>query len=161
MVFQNVRMSCYASSDISITILMMIRMNCVKKVFCSKCKSAKIALSAPINSRLKVVVRSPTPFEVEMAVGLPEVPSYPKHFPQTNHFLPCCPLNDRRRAARSFSGIDRPFSLFSCLFLTRLLILLLLLMSGKVHPFPVQCALETRPGRIGWCNAAPAPNESI
>ena len=50
-------------------------------------------------------------------------------------FLLCCPLNDRRRAAHSFSKIGRqcpPFCLFSARL--RLLILLLLFMSGNVHP---------------------------
>ena len=55
-------------------------------------------------------------------------------------FTICCLLNDRRRAAHSFFKIDRLFSLFlfSCpsLALFRLLILLLLLMSGNVHPNP-------------------------
>ena len=50
----------------------------------------------------------------------------------------CCPLNDRRRAAHSIFKIGRLFSLilFSCpsFALLRLLILLLLLMSGNVHP---------------------------
>ena len=56
------------------------------------------------------------------------------------HFSLCCPLNDRRRAAHSIYKIGRLFSLFlfSCptLALLRLLILLLLLMSGDVHPNP-------------------------
>ena len=55
-------------------------------------------------------------------------------------FSLCCPLNDRSRAAHSFFKIGRLFSLFlfSCpsLALVRLLILLLLLMSGNVHPNP-------------------------
>ena len=53
-------------------------------------------------------------------------------------FLLCCPLNDRRRAAHSFFKSGRLFSLFSCLSLAhpRLLILLLRLMSGNVHPNP-------------------------
>ena len=55
-------------------------------------------------------------------------------------FLLCCPLNDRRRAAHSIYKIGPLFSLFhfSCptLALFRLLILLLLLMSGNVHPNP-------------------------
>ena len=55
-------------------------------------------------------------------------------------FSLCCPLNDRRRAAHSFLKNGRLFSLFlfSCptLALLRLLILLLLLMSGNVHPNP-------------------------
>ena len=50
-------------------------------------------------------------------------------------FSPCSPLNDRRRIARSLFKIGL-FSLFSCLSLARLLILLLLLMSGNVHPNP-------------------------
>ena len=75
---------------------------------------------------------------VEMAVGLPEGPSYPGHSPFI--FSLCCPLNDRRWAAHSIYKIGRLFSLFplSCptLALLRLLILLLLLMSGNVHPNP-------------------------
>ena len=75
---------------------------------------------------------------VEMAVGLPEGPSYPGHF--SFIFSLCCPLNDRRGAAHSIFKIGRLFSLFllSCLTLAllRLLILLLLLMSGNVHPNP-------------------------
>ena len=55
-------------------------------------------------------------------------------------FLLCCPLNDRRRAAHSFFKIGCLFSLFlfSCPSLTLHcpLILLLLLMSGNVHPNP-------------------------
>ena len=53
-------------------------------------------------------------------------------------FSPCCPLNDRRRAAHSFFKIGGKSSPFSCLSLDclRLLILLLLLMSSNVHPNP-------------------------
>ena len=47
---------------------------------------------------------------VEMAVGLPEGPSYPGRSP--SFFLLCCPLNDRRRAAHSIYKIGRLFSLF-------------------------------------------------
>ena len=70
-----------------------------------------------------------------MAVGLPEGPSYPGHSPFI--FSLCCPLNDRRRAAHSIYKIGRLFSLFllSCPTLA-LLRLLLLLMSGNVHPNP-------------------------
>ena len=75
---------------------------------------------------------------IEMAVGLPEGPSYHGHSPFI--FSLCCPLNDRRRAAHSIFKIGRLFSLFllSCLTLAllRLLVLLLLLMSGNVHPNP-------------------------
>ena len=75
---------------------------------------------------------------VEMAVGFPEGPSYPGHSPII--FSLCCTLNDRRRAAHSIFKIGRLFSLslISCLTLAllRLLIFLLLLMSGNVHPNP-------------------------
>ena len=73
-----------------------------------------------------------------MAVGLPEGLSYPGNSPLI--FSLCCPLNDCRRAAHSIFKIGRLFSLFplSCptFALLRLLILLLLLMSGNVHPNP-------------------------
>ena len=95
--------------------------------------------SAPINSRLNVVVRSPIPF------GLGRNGCWPFQGSQSPRALPfifslCCPLNNRRRAAHSFFKIGRLFSLFlfSCPSLARLrfLILLLLLMSGNVHPNP-------------------------
>ena len=68
-----------------------------------------------------------------MSVGLSEGPSYPGHSPHTNHFFACFSLNDRRRVARTLFKIGLS-SLFSCLSLARLFILLLLLMSGNVHP---------------------------
>ena len=95
--------------------------------------------TAPINSRLNLVVRSPTLF------GLGRNGCWPSRGPQLPRALPfifslCCPLNDRSRAAHSFFKIGCLFSLFlfSCPFLAllRLLILLLLLMSGNVHPNP-------------------------
>ena len=96
--------------------------------------------SAPINSRLNVVVWSPTPF------GLGRNGCWPSRGSQLPQALPyifslCCPLKDRRRAAHSIYKIGRLFSLFplSCptLALLRLLtLLLLLLMSGNVHPNP-------------------------
>ena len=52
-------------------------------------------------------------------------------------FRRATPLKNRRRAARSLFEIGRLFSLFSCLSLARLLIFLLLLMSGgNVYPNP-------------------------
>ena len=81
---------------------------------------------------------------VEMAVGLsevPEVPSYLGYSPYTNLFSRCCPLDDRRGLAHSFFKIVRLSSLFSCLSLARLLILLRLLMSGNVHPNPCPCSV--------------------
>ena len=97
--------------------------------------------TAPINSRLNVVVWSPTPF------GLGRNGCWPCRGSQVPRALPfifllCWSLNDRRRAAHSFFKIGRLFSLFlfSCpsLALLHLLILILLLMSGNPGPiFPV------------------------
>ena len=95
--------------------------------------------TAPINSRLNVVVRSPAPFGLDRngcrssrGSQLPRALSY--------IFSLCCPLNDCRRVAHSFFKIGYLFSLFplSCpsLAFLRLLILLLLLMSSNVHPNP-------------------------
>ena len=87
---------------------------------------------------------------VKTAVGFPEGPSYPGHSPHTKYFVPCSSLNDRRRVARSLLKIGL-FSFFPCLSLARLLILLLVLMSGNVHPnlcpvFPCSvCA-----GNVTW-----------
>ena len=84
-----------------------------------------------------MVVRSPTPF------GLGGNGCWPLRGFQLLRalsfiFLLCCPLNDCRRAAHCFFKIGRLFSLFlfSCpsLALLRLLILLLLVMSGNVYP---------------------------
>ena len=54
-------------------------------------------------------------------------------------FSPCCPLNDRRRVARSFFKICDLSSFFSYFSLPRLLILLFHLMNGNVlfNPGPV------------------------
>ena len=88
-----------------------------------------------------------------MAVGLPEGPSHPGHSP--SFFRYAAPLNDRRRAAHSIFKIGRLFShfFFSCpsLAFLRLLILLLLLMSGNVHPNPgpiFPCSVCT--GNVTW-----------
>ena len=90
--------------------------------------------SAPINSRLNVVVRSPTPF------GLGRNgcwPSRGSQLPQALSYIfsLSCPLNDRRRAANSIYKIGRLFSLFplSC---STLAFLRLLLMSDNIHPNP-------------------------
>ena len=96
-------------------------------------------ISAPINSHFNVVVWSPTPF----GLGRNGCWSFQGfQLPRTLPFIvsPCCSLNDCRRAAHSFFKIGRLSSLFlfSCpsLALLHLLILLLLLMSGNVHPNP-------------------------
>ena len=85
------------------------------------------------------MVRSPTLF------GLGQNGCWPSRGFQLPWALPfifslCCPLNDRRRAAHSIYKIGRLFSLFlfsrTTLALLCFLILLLLLMSGNVHPNP-------------------------
>ena len=115
---------------------------------------SSISRPAPINSRLNVVVRFPTPF------GLGRNgcwPSRGSHLPRAPPFIfsLCCPLNDRRRAADSFFKIGHLFSLFlfSCpsLSLLHLFILLLLLMSSNVHPNPgpiFPCSVCT--GNVTW-----------
>ena len=65
-------------------------------------------------------------------------------------FSRCSPLNNRRRVASSLFKIGLS-SLFSCLSLARLLILLLLMMSGNVHsnPCPVfPCSVCAR--NVTW-----------
>ena len=86
-----------------------------------------------------------------MAVGFPEGPSYPGDSLTQSIFSPFCPLNDQRKAARSFFKIDRLSSLFSNLSLARLLILLLLLMSGNVHsnPGPI-FSFSVCAGNVAW-----------
>ena len=81
-----------------------------------------------------MVVKSQTRLDwVKMTVGLHEGPSYPGHSPYTNHFFAVQPPNDRKRVARSLFKIGLS-SVYSCLSLTRLLILLLVLMSGNAYP---------------------------
>ena len=105
---------------------------------CNRNPDARSTGPAPINSRLNMVVRSPTPF------GLGQNGCWSSRGSQLPRALPyifslCCPLNDRRRAAHSIYKIGRLFSLFPFSFPTiaflRLLIFLLL-MSGNVHPNP-------------------------
>ena len=66
----------------------------------------KAISTAPINSRLNVVVRFPTPFRLYRNGCWPFRGSQlPWVLPTI--FSPCCPLNDRRRAAHNFSKIGR------------------------------------------------------
>ena len=113
-----------------------------------------INYTAPINSRLNVVVWSPTPFELGRNGCWPSRGSQlPQALPYI--FSLCCSLNDRRRAAYSILKIGRLFSLFplSCptLALLRLLFLLLLLISANVYPNPgpiFPCSM--RAGNVTW-----------
>ena len=109
-------------------------------------------LTAPINSRLIVVVRSPAPF------GLGRNgcwPSRGSQLPQALLFIfsLCCPLYDRRRAAHSFFKIDRLLSLFlfSCPSLALLCLLILLL--GPIFPCSVYTGNVTWQGKSVQCCA--------
>ena len=66
-----------------------------------------------------------------MAVGLPDGPSDPGHFPHTNYFFTEQPF-ERPQKGSTQPLKNRP--VFSCLSLARLLILLM--MSGNVNPNP-------------------------
>ena len=84
-----------------------------------------------------MVVRSPAPYELgRKGCWLSRGSQLPRALPFI--FSLCCLLNDRNRAAHIFSKIGRLFFIFSCLSLARLCLLnlLLLLMSGNVHPNP-------------------------
>ena len=72
--------------------------------------STRIGLTAPINSRLNLVVWYPTPFELDRNDCWP---SRGSHVLRALPFIfsLCCFLNNRSRAAHSFK-IDRLFSLF-------------------------------------------------
>ena len=113
--------------------------SCSSKITTTKHKGLGRNNKAPINSRLNVVVRYPTP------IGLGRNGCWTSRKFQLPRALPfifsqCCPLNDRRRATHSFFKISRQLSLFlifcPSLVLLRLFIFLLLLMSGNVHPNP-------------------------
>ena len=84
------------------------------------------------------VVPDPVWVGSKWLLAFPMVPVTPGTPLAQTIFSPCCSLNYRRRAARSFFKIGRLSSLFSCLSLAlpRLLILILLLMSGNVYPNP-------------------------
>ena len=95
-------------------------------------------------------VHNPVWLGLKWLLVFPRVPVTPgTPFTQTI-FSPCSHLNDRRRVVSSFLKIGLS-SLFSCLSLARLFILLLLLMSGNVQPnfcpvFPCSvCA-----GNVTW-----------
>ena len=109
--------------------------------------------TAPTNSHLNVVVWSLTSFGLgRNGCWPPQGSQLPQALPFI--FLLCCPLNDCRRAAHRFFKIGRLFSLFLffCPSLARhRLILLLLLISGNVHPNPgtiFPCYVCT--GNVTW-----------
>ena len=80
-------------------------------------------------------VPNPVWVRSKLLLVFPKVPVTPGNPFTQSIFSPCSYLNDRRRVAHSLFNIGL-FSLFFCLSLARLLILLLLLMSGNVYPNP-------------------------
>ena len=98
--------------------------------------------AALFNSCLNVVLRSRLVW-VELLLAFPRVPVTPTLSSHKSFFLLCCPLNAEKQQAVSLKSVA---CFLSCLSLTRLFILLLL-MSDNVYPnsgpsLPVQCALE-------------------
>ena len=130
-------------------------MSYTKYVVVSTAQPRKAA-TTPIRNSLKVVVRcliNSVWVRSKWLLAFQKVPaSRGTTFTQTI-FSQSCPLNVRRRAARSLFEIGHLFSLFSCLSLTllRLLIFLLFLMSGNVYanPGPVfPCSVCA--GNVTW-----------
>ena len=114
------------------------------------CKASKIELHQSTAASTWWCDPQPHLGWVEMALGLPMGPSYPRHSPHINHFFTMQPLNDCRRVACSLFKIGLS-SLFFCLSLAHLVILLLLLMSGNVDPNPCPvfpCSVCT--GNVTW-----------
>ena len=94
-----------------------------------------MSVSAPINNRLNVVERSPTPSKWLLA--FPRVPGTRGTPLYISAMLP--PEQQQKGSSQLLQNWSPVFSFFfSCpsLSLLRLLILLLLLMSGNVHPNP-------------------------
>ena len=122
--------------------------------------TATTTYPAPINSRFNVVVRSPNPFGLGRNGCWPSRESKLPPGTLLKLFFSLLPLNDRRRAANSIFESDCLSSHFSCLFHARLclLILLLFLMIGNVHPNPgpiFSCSVctgnVTRLGKLMQC----------
>ena len=123
--------------------------------------------SAAINSRLNVVVSlTQVWFGSKWLLVFSRVPVTPGT-PCKNHFFAVLLSKRPQKAASSLFKTGRLFSLFSCLSLARLLILLLFLMNGNIYIItlgPVySCSVSA--GNVTWregrCNAVPAPNGSL
>ena len=122
-----------------------------------KCKASKIELYQSTAASTWWCGPRPVWVGLKWLLAFPRVPVTPGTPLAQTMFSPCSPLNNRRRVARSLfkTGLS---SLYSCLSLARLLILLLLLMSGNVHsnpcpvfPYLVCAGNETWPGRSVQC----------
>ena len=106
----------------------------VVSVVC-KCKASKIELHQSTAASTWWCGPRPVWVGSKSLLAYPRVPVTPRTPITQTIFSPCSPLNDCRRVARSLFKIGLS-SLYSCLSLARLLILLLFLMSGNVHPNP-------------------------
>ena len=114
------------------------------------CKASKIELYQSTAASTWWCSSRPVWVGSKWLLAFPRVPVTPGTPLTQTIFLLCSPLNDRRRVARSLFKIGLS-SLYSCLSLARLLIALLLLMSGNVHPnpFPVVPYLVCA-GNVTW-----------
>ena len=125
---------CFYNSTIDLRVLGLMRLCSVQFVE-EKSNFYNLVISPltkvhQINSHLNVVVQSLTPFELKWLLAFPRVPVTLGNPKTETIFSLCCPLNDCRRAACSLIEMGR-------LSLTRLrFFILLLLMSGNVHPNP-------------------------
>ena len=104
---------------------------------------------------------------VEMAVGLPEGPSYPGHSPL--FFSLCCPLTTaegqhtaslKSVACSLFFSFISPAPLVP-IFVSSFSWWAVTFIPTLAPSSPALCALEMWPGGASQCNAAPAPNGSI
>ena len=81
-------------------------------------------------------VPNPNWVGLKWLLAFPKVSVFPGTLFTQTISSPCCPVNHRRRVAHSFFKSSRLSSLFSCVSLAHLLILLLLVMNGNIHPNP-------------------------
>ena len=98
-------------------------------------KRAKLNCTNQQPSQRGDAVPNPVWVGLKWLLAFPKIPVTPSTPLTQTIFSPCSPLNDRRKIARSLFKIGLS-SLFSRLSFARLFILLLLLMSGNVHPNP-------------------------
>ena len=113
-------------------------------------KRAKLNCTSQQPPQRGGAVPNPVWVRLKWLLVFPRVPVTPGTPLTQIIFSPCIPLNDRRRVPRSLFKIGLS-SLFFCLSLARLLILLLLLMRGNIHPNPCPVfPCSVCPGNVTW-----------
>ena len=127
-------------------------MKCEISVVCvvCTCKASKIELHQSTAASTWWCGPRPVWVRSKWLLALSIVPVTPGTPLTQTIFSPCSPLNNRGRVSRSLFKISLS-SLYSCLSLGRLLILLLLLMIGNVHPNPCPVFLYlVCAGNVTW-----------